>query len=116
MAIRNPKIDSTHSPFKRAVELGPGPKKSSRGLRQDWECHKKRKPKPGTYQQVCKYVGKRKALKGKVRVITVKKKAKSKYNADYEKWLQKRGGKPRFRNRVREGYRVRRALLPAGQR
>lgn len=115
MAIRNPKIDSTHSPFKRAVELGPGPKKASRGLQIDWECRKKRNPKRGTYQQVCKYVGPIKEKRGTVKVITTKKKAKAKYNAEYEAWLEKRGGKPRFRNRVRAGYKVRRSLLPRSE-
>lgn len=111
MAIRNPRIDETHSPFKRSAELGPGPKKSSRGLKKDWECHKKKSPKRGTYQQVCKYVGKKKSLKGTTRVITTSKKAKAAYNETYENWLKRRGGKPRFPNRVRGSYRVRRALL-----
>lgn len=116
MAIRNPKIDATHSPFKRSAELGPGPKKHKRGLQLDWECHKKAKPKKGTYQQICKYVGPIKAKRGKTKTITVKKKAKAAYNERYENWLKKNGGKPRFRNRVRAGYKVRRALLPRGQR
>lgn len=113
MAIRNPGIDPTHSPFKRAARLGPGPKKKSRPLQLDWECHRKRNPKRGTYQQVCKYVGPIAEKRGDIKIITTKKKAKKAYNAKYEAWLEKRGG-PRFRNRVREGYRVRKALLPRG--
>jgi hypothetical protein len=115
MAIRNIRIDSSHSPFKRAAELGPGPKKKSRSLQLDWECKKKAKPKKGTYQQVCKYVGPIKAKRGTKRVITVKKKAKAEYNETYENWLKKRGGKPRFRNVVRKGYKARRALLKGGR-
>ena len=116
MAIRNEPIDPTHSPFKRAAKLGPGPKKASRKLQIDWECHKKRNPKRGTYQQVCKYVGPIKEKRGKVKIITTKKKAKAAYNEKYERWLEKRGGNPRFPQRVRTGYKVRRALLPRGRR
>jgi hypothetical protein len=103
MPKRHSPIDSSHHPFKRARDLGPGPRRQKLSEARDWECKKPRGGKK--YEQICTYIGPDKDKRGTKKRIIRKPAAKARYNKLYSKWLDTNG--PRFADKARSGYRGR---------
>ncbi len=106
--IQNSRLDPDHHPFKRSANLGPGPRKTKRSLRDRWECKW-----IAPYKQECKWVGDpsdKSMTKRETKTIKVKPDWKREYNKEYWAHLQKEKqerGVHKFRNAQRPGYKAR---------
>lgn len=109
-AIQNKALDSSHSPFKRAKRIGPGPRKTRREAKDEWTC---RYVKP--YVQVCTAPPKKKGGKNRKKTIRRNRAYVKKYNAEH--WehqvsTRENTGGPKYKNEKRAGYKFRASSAP----
>ena len=104
--LRMPRIDDSHTPFKRKASIGPGPMRAPKiHEAKVWVCEKPKKGahgKKGYYTQAC--VSRE---TGQVRFVRRSKKAKKKYNKLYRAWVAKKRVNPQSKP-ARRSYRCRR--------
>lgn len=109
-AVQNKPLDDSHSPFKRAKRLGPGPKRKVREATDEWTCTW---VKP--YVQKCVKAPSRKGGKKRVKIIKRDPKKVKAYNkAHWESQVSARehGGGPKYSNSKRAGYHYRKPSAP----
>jgi hypothetical protein len=79
------RIDGTHTPDKRTLKFGPGPKKRKFALTDDWNCVKGKNTSTH-YVQVCTWKGDGNRAVATIRTNKKKKKA---YNKLYRKFAKR---------------------------
>ena len=96
-----PRIDDSHSPYKRTTVIGPGPKRAKPKRKVGkWECKRGKKP----YEQICTWVGEGKRKPQTSRMNKAKKKV---YNKRYRAWAKRNRAKLQNRGRIKS-YRCKR--------